>query len=385
MRVISSANPQAFINGDMNRLRVGVILSLGELTTPPIWSVLVAVEPTSPVATTPGVPLDASVNPQATTGTRAALAQSTPPPLVIPGASRLEVASVSTEALASIGAGIDALSSVSKQVAAARAEISQKLDSRRAKVEAVRARLAAQNEQMAALTARFAQLSSAIGIASLKPIAAPSMPAGAPTVSQSSNASAAGNSSKATTNKSLNTKQPVPSLPSRPVRPPSTIDWIQTLVTEYGLLIGGDLLLLALIVFAVTSVKNLLSKRRARVGDTKRDEDLKAKVRAKTEAAAVTDGLLEIASFDYAETIDTLHASKRGAEVQTKVTRVNVRDLPPGVGADLNPSSPVNEDSPVEFGNVIPFARRSATNGAMYYLGIATDSRDEEDTLQKRS
>ena len=156
-------------------------------------------------------------------------------------------------------------------------------------------------------------------------------------------------------------------------------------MTEYGLLIGGGLLLLSLIAIAVTSVKNLLSKRRARVGDTKRDEDLKAKVRAKTEAGAVTDGLLEIASFDDAETIDTLPASKRGAEVQTKATRVNVRDLPLGVGPDLNPSSPVDEGSPVEFGNVIPFARRSATNGAMYDLGIATDSGDEDDTLQKRS
>ena len=407
MRAIASANPQAFINGDMNRLRVGVILSLGELTTPPNSSVLVAVGPTPPAATNPGVPLDASVNPQTTPGTRAAPAQSTRTPLAMPAASRLEVASVSTEALASIGAGIDALSSVGKQVAAARAEISQKLNNRRAKLEAVRARLAAQNEQMAALTARVAQLSSAIGIASLKPIAAPStpapqpdltvpasvpaaaagasMPAGSSTVSQSSTASAVGNSSKATTNKSLNTKQPESSLPSRPVSPQSTIDWVQTLVTEYGLLIGGGLLLLSLIVLAVTSVKNLLSKRRARVGDTKRDEDLKAKVRAKTEAAAVTDGLLDIASFDDAETIDTLPASKRGAEVQTKATRVNVRDLPLEVGPDLNPSSPVDEDSPVEFSNVIPFARRSATNGAMYDLGIATDSGDGEDTLQKRS
>ena len=140
------------------------------------------------------------------------------------------------------------------------------------------------------------------------------------------------NSSKATTNKSK-PKQPEPSLPSRPVSPPSTIDWIQTrdgIRTPHRRWFTTAFL----IVLAVTSVKNLLSKRRARVGDTKRDEDLKAKVRAKTEAGAVTDGLLEIASLDDAETIDTLPASKRGAEVQTKATRVNVRDLPLGVGPD---------------------------------------------------
>ena len=77
---------------------------------------------------------------------------------------------------------------------------------------------------------------------------------------------------------------------------------IQAFVAEYGLLVGGGLLLLALMLIAVTTVKNLLSKRKARAGDAQRDEALKAKVLAKTGAAALTEGLVAVrVDFDAPE------------------------------------------------------------------------------------
>ena len=66
-------------------------------------------------------------------------------------------------------------------------------------------------------------------------------------------------------------------------------------------------------------------------------------------------------------------------------SEANARDLSLDLGPDFNPSSSVDFGNSVDLGNVIPFAPRSTTTVAMFDLGIATDSCDEEDTLGHRS
>ena len=434
MRVIASANPQAFINGDMNRLRVGVTLSLGNLATPPIASAPLAAAPVASTVTTRGASLDASTMPVApSSGTRTAPAQSTQTASAAPPGLQTQVAPVSSEAVSSVAAGLDELFSVGKKIAAAQTEIAQKIDSRRAKLEAVRARLAAQNEKIAALTAGVADLNAAIGTASLAPIAGRALTAVKPSstlsttvpakVAPPQSESAAVTTSQAATSEPVEVEQQRPAPPARPVRPPSTMAQIQALAADYGLLVGGGLLLLWLIVVVVRTLKNVLSKRKARAGDAQRDEALKATVRAKTGAAAVTEGLLEVASFDDASTIDSPPTPTRETEVETQTASSLSGATVPAVGEllrevdvyiaynqtetarqklqggltqfpdneelksalqalDKEDSSPSNS---ADSGNVIPFPPRSTTTGAMYDLGIATDPGDEEDSLGNRS
>lgn len=143
MRAIAAANPQAFIGGDINRLRVGAVLRLPGGSSPVSGVTALATAP-------PAAPAGAQAP---TVAPASAPAVATPVPAGAPPVATPPLA-VADARIARIEAGIETVGSTGSTLVATGAQLDQRLDSLGAKMQALRERMRAQTEQVRQLAQR---------------------------------------------------------------------------------------------------------------------------------------------------------------------------------------------------------------------------------------
>lgn len=432
MGAIAAANSQAFIGGNINRLKVGAVLQM------PGGAASIAANP-APVS-----PRESSLRAAPTTASASApqgsagVATAPVPPAI---AAQTPVASASPATVnpqvARIESGITQIGSVGGQLAKTQSEIGVRLGAVDAKLRAIRARMAAQTERVRDLITRAERLGelaleaeSSVARAATQAMANARPPASV-LASATSVAAVVAATEPAAIEPAVIQAAPAPPAPTaQPIS--AQENFFETIeVYDMPILIGiGALILVGL---AAWLIRVAPERRQTSVGRSARDKALHERVRQKTGQASLdVDDLnyddsdaptmdIDMAALDQQSVAETLppgisdvlkEVDVYVAYGQTGTAREKLiagleefpgdPDLMARLAAFGNASAqpPVAPRSParagsagadwrdageVEPSNVIAFTPRGSAPGSLYELGISIDTGDEEASTGNRN